>query len=312
MKKIILVALFVVSVVPVTVVFAGSIAYIHGRVSAEGEILAEGQGTPFDQMLITDAGPTGLSMFKTLVESQGHSIVQFRDTLVNLNAAFLNNYDVVIFGLHQKIWSSAERSALRNWLDQGGGVFIYSDSASGGRFNMVVGGSANPVGQTVTNNLIAEYDMEVTVDQADGVPREDIVNSASISSIRGLTLEGEGVSPIAVSPTNTSVEILAPYTRDVNRRQNLTISNPNFASLVLRPVGQGHIIVMFDRQPMWNNGPGSDIEEQDNSAILRELMDFLAVRPAIIPPTPPSPPSDASSNTVVPAVNLLLNDEASD
>lgn len=291
------------SLLTATQVLAGSIAYIHGRVAANGDVLAEGQGNPYDQMLITDSGNTGLSKFKTLVESQGHTIVQFRDTLVNLNAAFLNSYDLVIFGLHQKIWSSTEKAALGNWLDAGGGMFIYSDSASGGRFSIV--GPQNPVGQTVTNNLIAQYDMQVTVDQADGVPRENATNSTSIASIRGLTIEGEGVSPIAVAPSNTTVEILIPYTRKVNKRQGLTITNPNFASLVLRPVGQGHIVVMFDRQPMWNNGPGSDIEEEDNTVILREVVNFLAERQVPLPPS-------GDTKTLAPVIDLLLDESASD
>jgi len=307
MRRIILMLGALTCLLQSSVVIAAAIAYIHGRVADDGAILAEGQGDPYDQMLITDSGDTGLSMFKTLVESQGHTIVQFRDMLVNLDAAFLNNYDVVIFGLHQKIWSSTEKSALDAWLNEGGGMFIYSDSASGGWFRLV--GAQNPVGQNVTNNLIAQYGMQVTVDQADGVPRENASSSASITSIRGLTLEGEGVSPVAVAPGNSSVEILIPYTRNVNKRQGLTISNPNFASLALRPVGQGDIIVMFDRQPMWNNGIGSNIQERDNNAILREVMNFLAERPVVTPPTPPTNPGDADS--LPPIINLLLDEPES-
>lgn len=286
---------------------AASIAYIHGRVSQDGTILNEGQGTPYDQMLLNDSGNTGLSQFKTMVEGQGHSIAQFRDRNVNLNTTFLNNYDVVIFGLHQKIWSSDEKAALDIWLQAGGGMFIYSDSASGGRFNIV--GAQNPVGQNVTNNLIAQYGMQVTVDQADGVPREVANNSASITDIRGLTLEGEGVSPVAISPSNSTVEVLISYSRNVNKRQNLTINNPVFAALALRPVGQGHIVVMFDRQPMWNNGPGSDINEQDNRSILREMINFLALRSVTQPPAlPPSRPREGDAKSVPAILPLLLDD----
>jgi len=287
---------------------AASILYIHGRVSAEGQVLAEGQGTPYDQMLINDSGSTGLTMFKALVESQGHTIVQFRDNLVTLNSSFLNNYDVVIFGLHQKMWSSTEKAALDTWLNAGGGMFIYSDSASGGRFNIV--GAQNPVGRDVTNNLIQQYGMRVTVDQANGVPNESISNSASIASIRGLVLQGEGVSPIAVPADNSMVEILSPFTFSrVRFDGDNPFNNPTYAALALRPVGDGHIIVMFDRQPMWNNGPGSDIERRDNQAILRELMNFLAERPTAPPPPPPSPPTGVGdTSSFPPVINLLLDE----
>ena len=294
-----------------------SVAYIHGRVADNGTVLEEGVGEPFDQMLITDSGRTGLSRFRQLVESQGHSINQFRDTSTNLDATFLDDYDVVIFGLHQKIWSPAEKAALDAWIQAGGGMFIYSDSASGGSFRLVPGRAQNTVGQTVTNNLIAQYGMQVTVDQADGVTAQLANSGTSISSIDALTLEGEGVSPIAVAENDPDVEILVPYQRNqtplIRHTQNISIANPVYASLVIRPVGQGHVVAMFDRQPMWNDGPGSDIEEEDNTVILREMVNFLAVRPEVEGPSNPTPnPSPRPSNreaTISPVLPLLLDDD---
>lgn len=99
--------------------------------------------------------------------------------------------------------------------------------------------------------------------------------------VGNLILEGEGVSPVAVDP-NSSVQILIPYKTNVvsgnpttSRDENITINNPTYAALANAPVGQGNVMVMFDRQPMWNNGPGSDIEERDNSQILLNIMEFL-------------------------------------
>jgi len=286
-------------------VMAASVAYIHGRVANDGTVLAEGVGSPYDQMLITDSGRTGLSMFRELVISQGHTIEQFRDNLTTLNTAFLNRYDVIIFGLHQKIWSSTEKNALDSWLRGGGGMFIYSDSASGGFFREV--GAQNPVGQTVTNNLIARYGMQVTVDQADGTTAQTANSSTSISLINDLRLEGEGVSPVAVAQNDPNVEILIPYTRNIRHTQNISITNPQYASLALRPVGQGYVVAMFDRQPMWNNGPGSDIEEQDN--ILREVVNFLAARPTGSGPGTPSSPDTPNDNPVVAPILILLSDD---
>lgn len=295
--------------------FAGSIAYIHGRVADNGTVLAESEGSPFDQMLITDSGDTGLSVFRQLVESEGHSISQFRDSSTNLNAAFLNSYDVVVFGLHQKIWSSTEKAALELWLRAGGGMFIYSDSASGGSFRMVEGRAQNTIGQTVTNNLIAQYGMQVTVDQADGTNRQTANDNTSISGINGLRLEGEGVSPVAVAQNDSNVEVLIPYARNQNplipHPENISIPNPVYASLALRPLDLGHIIVMFDRQPMWNDGPGSDIDEEDNTAILREVVNYLAEQPDADPGFPrPVPTGPRNTNAVItPVLPLLLDDE---
>lgn len=313
MKKIVSISLFACVFFSANV-FAASIAYIHGRVASNGTVLAEGVGSPFDQMLITDSGDTGLSQFQSLVESQGHSINQFRDSQTDLNAAFLNSYDVVIFGLHQKIWSSAEKTALDRWIRAGGGMFIYSDSASGGSFREVTGRAQNTIGQTVTNNLIAQYGMQVTVDQADGTTAQTANDNTSISGVNGLSLEGEGVSPIAIAQNDTNVEILIPYTRNRNpliqHSQNITIANPVYASFVLRPLDSGNIVVMFDRQPMWNNGPGSNIQEQDNRLILRETINFLAASPVVTDPSiPPATPRPLNTDaSIVPILPLLLDD----
>ena len=138
-------------------IWAENIAYIHGDVAPDGTI-PSGSAEPYDQMLLTDTGNEGLSQFKQMVESQGHTISQHYDANTSLSASFLNNYEVVIFGLHQKQWSSSEKNALNLWLNTGGGMLIYSDSASGGFFGSV--GAQNTVGQMTTNNLIAQYGMQ--------------------------------------------------------------------------------------------------------------------------------------------------------
>lgn len=289
---------------------AAKVAYIHGDVSEAGFTPASdaptGSTSPYDQMLLEDTGDKGLSTFKVMVEAQGHTISQYYDQSLTLDSSFLNDKDVLVFGLHQKNWSAAEKSALRNWLNAGGGMLIYSDSASGGSFRIV--GAQNPVGQAVVNNLIAGYGMQVTVDQADGTTAQTANASTSIPAINGLSLEGEGVSPIAVASGVSPVEVLIPYSRSVNKTQNISIPNPQFASLVLRPVRAGHIVVMFDRQPMWNDGPGSDINEQDNLEILRSIINFLAPRPAT--PVEPSNEHSNPQGRLSGAILLLLLDDA--
>jgi len=302
MRILLLISLFAATLA-VSQVHAASVAYIHGRVADNGEILEEGEGNAFDPMLLDDTGNKGISEFRDLVRAQGHTITAFRDKDTLLNDGFLDNYDAIVFGLHQKIWSGAEKAALDSWLRAGGGMFIYSDSASGGSFRIV--GAQNNVGQMVTNNLIAQYGMQVTVDQADGTFDFPAVSMQSNVLLPGQRIEGEGVSPVAVS-SNPDIEILVPFTRSPRFEQGITISNPSYAALALRRLDQGHVAVMFDRQPMWNNGPGSDIEEQDNKEILRRVINFLAERPSLPPPVPPKPRN--SINTIVPAILFLIGD----
>ncbi len=295
---------------------AGNIVYIHGDVAADGSVPSGPDKDAYDQMLLTDSGNTGLSQFRDMVVSQGHTINQRYDQTLVLTAGFLANVDVIIFGLHQKIWSAAEKAALDTWLRAGGGIFIYSDSAAGGRFSIV--GAQNSVGQNVVRNLMLGYGIQVTVDQANGTKavRSSPNNGFSLMSDR-LVLEGEGVSPVAYVPGSGVVDWI-PYRNDpensvsgtpvVNQLQGLTdVDNLVFSALATRTVVQGRIIAMFDRQPMWNNGPGSDINERDNREILRRIVNYLAEAPPVV--SPPSPPGPVSSDAkgVVGTLNLLLD-----
>ena len=258
------------------------IAYIHGDIAADGT-LPSGEKPAYHKMLLTDSGKTGLSQFREMVEAEGYVIEQYYDRETTLDQAFLEKHAVLIFGLHQKLWSEAEKEALDSWLKAGGGMLIYSDSASGGHFGQV--GAQNPVGQRVVNNLITQYGMQVTRDQANGVKayRADPDEPHPLMKGRPV-LEGEGVSPVAIHP-ESGARALIPYRDDprnkvhgaphIRNREGVTFESPQFAALALRTVGKGHVIVMFDRQPMWNGGPGSDIGKRDNKEILRRVIRFL-------------------------------------
>ena len=255
---------------------AGNVAYIYGGTTESGD-LTSSDASAYHRMRLFDTGSTGLSLFKQQTEER-HNLTEYYDQTTNLTSLFLNQFDVVIFGLHQKIWSSQEKAALDTWLKAGGGMMIYSDSASGGKYNAEGVGPQNPVGQGVTNNLLTDYGMQVTVDQAHGVRTQTSNNNHPIVSGQ-VTLEGEGVSPVAVDTNNPNIEILIPYPQnDLNHLQGITLNNPSYAALALANVAQGHILAMFDRQPIWNSGPGSSIQEKNNALILKRAIDFLAVR----------------------------------
>ncbi|MGF1452054.1 MAG: DUF4350 domain-containing protein [Opitutales bacterium] len=257
------------------------VAYIHGDVGADGSVPSGGD--PFHQMLLTDTGPRGASQFRDLIEAQGYSIEQLYDQATTLDAAFLSDFDVIVFSLHQKIWSEAETAALDTWLREGGGILVYSDSASGGNFSQV--GIDNPVGQNVFNNLVSDYGLEVTVDQGGGTRAYVPDASASHPILLGQPeLEGEGVSVVAVDP-DSDAEVLIPFAPEnrisgngdfVPSDDGISISNPLWAALALAPVGEGNVVALFDRQPVWNSGIGSNINQRDNREILRRIVRFLA------------------------------------
>ncbi|MDF7801433.1 malectin [Pontiellaceae bacterium B1224] len=257
------------------------VAYIHGDIAQDGTMPA-GSATPYDQMLLSDSGNTGCSQFKTMVEAQGYTISQYYDQTTTLTASFLNAFDVIIFGLHQKIWSPAEINTLDSWIRSGGGIMMYSDSAAGGKYNVV--GINNPTGQNAVNNILSQYGMEVTVDQGGGIRAyTSPANSSNPIVWDQPIFEGEGVSPVAIDPAGAA-KALIPF-NDAHKisgstmnpgTSGITISNPEWAVLAHCPVENGNIIAIFDRQPMWNNGPGSDINEEDNKEVLRRIVRYLA------------------------------------
>ncbi|MDZ8119571.1 malectin [Pontiella agarivorans] len=258
-----------------------NIAYIHGDIAKDGTT-PSGGAAPYDQMLLTDAGNTGCSQFKALVEAQGYTISQHYDAETDLDADFLEPFDVIIFGLHQKIWSADEKAALDTWIRDGGGILMYSDSAAGGKYNVV--GITNPTGQNAVNNILSHYGMEVTVDQGGGV-RAYFPDAGSSNPIiwDQPVFEGEGVSPIAVDPASDA-QILIPLS-DSNKQSGgninpgtggISIANPQWAVIALNQIGNGNVIAIFDRQPLWNNGPGSDINKADNKEVLRRIVRYLA------------------------------------
>lgn len=260
---------------------AQSVAYLHGDVASDGTV-PSGAAAPFHQMLLSDEGKRGLSRLKSIVEREGFVISQHYDREVTLDAAFLSRFEVLIFGLHQKKWSDTERKALHEWLQSGGGLLIYSDSAAGGFHREV--GLKNPVGQTSVNLILTRYGMQTAVDQAGGTRAYRSPAKAAHPITRGgLILEGEGVSPIAIDPEGPARALI--NFDEKHRVSNkalrvdpvgVTIANPVWAALAHVEVGKGNIIALFDRQPLWNNGEGSDITRRDNQEIMRRIVVFLA------------------------------------
>lgn len=267
---------------PVSELAAKDVAYIHGDVSASGQI-PSGGAAPFHQMLLTDSGALGCSQFRQTVTDEGYTITQHYDQGIILDSAFLSQFDVLVFGLHQKVWSSSERAALHTWLLAGGGIMMFSDSAAGGNHSQV--GIGNNVGQSAVNSILSRYGMEVTVDQGLGTRSYTSPGDASHPVVSDQPVfEGEGVSPIAVDESR-GARALIPFEEAfkisggntaVNNTQGITIQNPRWATVAHQSVGTGNIIAIFDRQPFWNNGPGSDINRRDNKESLRRIVRFLA------------------------------------
>ncbi|MEO0795263.1 MAG: malectin domain-containing carbohydrate-binding protein [Verrucomicrobiota bacterium] len=273
--------LFAALLAPAGLFATKRVAYIYGDVAANGTI-PSGAAAPYDQMLLDDTGSTGLSIFESTIQGEGYTITQHYDQSLSLDAAFLYQFDVIIFGLHQRVWNTTEQQALDQWIRDGGGILMYSDSAAGGLFSIV--GIGNSTGQTAVNSILSNYGMEVAVDQGGGTRGYQASSDTTNPIVFGsLIFEGEGVSPVAVDPNGIAEAImpLDPANRVSGGNlsigtSGISISNPIWAVIGHASVGEGNVIAIFDRQPLWNNGPGSDILEEDNQEILRRMVRYLA------------------------------------
>jgi hypothetical protein len=262
-------------------------AYVYGSVSADGTIPAPA-GQEYDQMRLTDTGDLGCSEYKMEIEQLGYSITEVYDRTTTFDLDFLNQYNVIIFGNHQKVMSSAEQAAIATWIANGGGLLAYNDSALGGKYDVV--GISNTVGQKAVNSIIGQFGMQVLTDQGNGTcamkaPDAD-TNPVTHVDGKSLVIEGEGEPPVCVDP-DAGVTILIPFSDAAkvgesgsvstnNVGGGMTIANPLYAALAVKEHGKGRVVAQFDRQMMWNNGPGSSITQKDNREIEKRVFLFLA------------------------------------
>jgi hypothetical protein len=262
-------------------------AYVYGSVSEDGTIPAP-VGQEYDQMRLTDTSSLGCSEYKMEIEKLGYSITEVYDRQTTFDLAFLNQYNVIIFGNHQKVMNSAEQEAIATWVANGGGLLAYNDSALGGKYD--VAGISNTVGQKAVNSIIGQFGMQVLTDQGNGVcamkAPDDDTNPVTHLDGKSLVIEGEGETPVCVDPA-AGVKILIPFSEAAkvgdtgevttnNAGGGMTIANPLYAALALKEQGKGRVMAQFDRQMMWNDGPGSSIQQRDNRELEKRIFLYLA------------------------------------
>jgi hypothetical protein len=158
----------------------------------------------------------------------------------------------------------------------------------GGKYDVV--GISNTVGQKAVNSIIGQFGMQVLTDQGNGTcamkaPDAD-TNPVTHVDGKSLVIEGEGEPPVCVDP-DAGVTILIPFSDAAkvgesgsvstnNVGGGMTIANPLYAALAVKEHGNGRVVAQFDRQMMWNNGPGSSITQKDNREIEKRVFLFLA------------------------------------
>lgn len=254
--------------------------YIYGDVSDDGDV-PSGSKEPFHQMRLNDTERLGMSEFKDAIEEIGFDLAEQYDANIELDEAFLKNYRVIILASNQRKFTAAEATAVKNWVNEGGGLMAWSDSAFGGHYRKV--GIGNTLGRD-SNNIITEpFGMHFLTDNGGGnylisnYTEDHYLNNNNRKG--GVRFRGEGVSCVRVSPPARMLAALqegglggkmavnkvdAPYQPEAD------------AALAIAECGKGRVIGVFDRNCFWNAGDGTRLSHVDNREFTQRMMIWAA------------------------------------
>lgn len=256
------------------------VLYLYGDVSDHGDV-PSGDKEPFHPMRLNDTGRLGLSGFKEAVQEAGFRLDEKYDAAITLNDDLLSKYRVLILGSNQRMFNADEVKAVHQWIEQGGGLVAWSDSAFGGSYRYA--GIGNKLGRD-SNNLITErFGMYFLTDNGAGnylisqYTEDHYLNNFNKDS--GVRYRGEGVSCVRVSPP---AKMLAPLQEGglgggmrVNKVDG-AYQPDNDAALAIATHGKGRIVGTFDRNCFWNAGDGSRLSHVDNREFAQRLMVWAA------------------------------------
>jgi hypothetical protein len=179
------------------------------------------------------------------------------------------------------VFSKAEAEAVHHWVELGGGLVAWSDSAFGGDFGKV--GIANTAGRDSNNAITEPLGMHFLTDNGGGnylistYTENHFLNNYNRKG--GLRYRGEGVSCVRVSPP---ARMLAPL-QDGGLGGKLKVNqidapfNPQTdAALAVAEIGTGRVIGIFDRNCFWNAGAGTRLSHVDNREFAQRLVVWAA------------------------------------
>ncbi len=202
---------------------------------------------------------------------------------VNFAGMNLAQYDVIVLGSNNAIYSAAQINAVDNYVRAGGGLLTVSDGNFGSDF---CDSPRSDQGFLSRYGIIVHQDLGTySLTRAGG----DFVNSTHPILAGVNAFDGEGVSPFSLAPT---VPAGVTVTRLVRAKNTIALNNgtagvnqcrgtsrPNNNSdgtLFTATVGQGRVVAHFDRNTFFNqNGAGTSINRFDNNRLALNIMAWL-------------------------------------
>jgi Malectin domain len=251
--------------------------YLYGNVQSNGTMPAA-TGNEYHQMRLNDEGDLGLSEFATVIEAAGLIAEEKYDVNFTLTEEALAPYKVIILGSNQKVFSSLEKSAVKTWVENGGGLIAWSDANFGGssRLDEYTFGAR---GRVSNNSLTDQFGMYFYLDnrRAKVAVFQDYEMTHFInnySKTNSIQFGGEGVSTISVtSPAETLVRFSGARTStgsldttlvtladeaagwtEAQREAHKNQDRKYVAALAIAQIGKGRVVGAFDRNAFWNYG----------------------------------------------------------
>ncbi|QDU70413.1 ThuA domain-containing protein [Mucisphaera calidilacus] len=293
------------------------VLYLYGNVDEDGNNPAVTGKPPFHPMRLDDTHDQrrGMSQFRQAIEDHNAPLmrkagVRFRteerlDTQVVLTPAFLGRYDVLILASNNRRFTTetdtgnqgtSEAQAVADWIQGGGGLIVWSDSAFGGHFRKV--GLGNTPGRTSDNDIITQFGMFMMRDNGAGnylintYEQPHYLNDFDAGGHQspdgpdaGVHYRGEGVSVIRVSEPAVMLARLQHGGLGGKLRLNhLDTQDPDIgpyqpdrdAALAIAEIGQGRVLATFDRNTFWNAGEGTRLAHADNREFAQRILIWTA------------------------------------
>lgn len=277
LKKVSLVFVFLLSSV---VLFGQNVLYVYGDVAEDGSI-PSGEKEPFHQMRLNDEGRLGMSSFNSALQEVKLNVSEVYDQDMRFTKEFLNEIDVVILASNQRKFSKSEAEVVKKWVENGGGLVVWSDSAFGGHYRKV--GVDNPSGRDSDNSITKQFGMYFLTDNGAGnylvqnYTKNHYLNNYNKNG--GVRFRGEGVSFVRVS---SPAEVLAKAQSGglggklkVNKVDGVFNEKTDVA-LAISVIKKGRVIGLFDRNLFWNAGDGTQLSHSDNREFTQRLMLWAA------------------------------------
>ena len=232
------------------------------------------------------AASTGPTDGVPVTFNTGFQTATFADLNANngsVQSRSLSDFDVVVFGSNNAVYSDAQIDAVDDYIRGGGGAVFISDANFGSEFADA---------QLSDQQFLDRFGITVNEDRGtyslirgngdDGFEEFRDPDSPLLAGVN--RFNGEGVSPFTIDPDNlpadVSVQIVAgvPAGQEVrtpgdDRRDATTLD----ASLFFAEAGDGRIIGHFDRNTFFNfDGAGTDINQFDNSQLALNIFQTAA------------------------------------